>query len=79
MRRGQMLIGFMLILPALAAAQTTDQATKDLIAKLLARIDSLEARVAQLEGPAAHAAAPAQQRRQLPDPSAGDGRRDARS
>ena len=56
MRCGRMLIGLLLALPPWAGAQTADQATKDLIEKLLARIDSLEARVAQLENPGTHAA-----------------------
>jgi len=49
----------LLVLPPWAGAQTVDQATKDLIAKLLARIDSLESRVAQLENSGARTAAPA--------------------
>jgi hypothetical protein len=59
MRRVRMLIGLLLAVAPWAGAQTADQATKDLIERLLARIDSLEARVAQIENPGAHAAAPA--------------------
>lgn len=58
MRRGRVLIGLLMALPPWAGAQTADQATKDLIERLLARIDSLEARVAQLEKPGTNAAAP---------------------
>ena len=42
----------LLALPPLAGAQTTDPATRELIERLLARIDTLEKRVAQLENPA---------------------------
>ena len=51
MSRGRLLIGFLLALPPWAGAQTPDQATRELIEKLLARIDRLETRVAQLENP----------------------------
>jgi hypothetical protein len=40
-----------LALPSVARAQTTDPATRELIERLLARIDTLEKRVAQLENP----------------------------
>ena len=65
MSRGRLLIGFLLALPPWAGAQTADQATRELIEKLLARIDRLETRVAQLENPGvrvvpAAPAAPAQ-------------------
>jgi hypothetical protein len=53
-----MLLGVLLALPPGVGAQATDEATKELIAKLLARIDRLEARVAQLESPGARPAAP---------------------
>jgi hypothetical protein len=59
MSRGQLLIGLLLVLPPWAGAQTADQATRDLIEKLLARIDRLETRVAQLENPGARVPAPA--------------------
>jgi len=59
MRRGRLLVGFLLALAPWAGAQTGDQATKDVIEKLLARIDSLEKRVAQLEHPGAATAAAA--------------------
>jgi hypothetical protein len=45
------------LLPALVAAQSSDPATQELIAKLLARIDSLEKRVAELENDKAPAPA----------------------
>jgi hypothetical protein len=59
MRRGCLFVGILLAWSPWAAAQTADQATKDLIEKLLARIDSLEKRVAQLESPGAAAVAAA--------------------
>src|SRR5580704_13549953 len=40
----------LLMLPVCAAAQPADPATRELIEKLLARIDGLEKRVAELEG-----------------------------
>jgi hypothetical protein len=46
-------------LPSVAGAQTTDPATRELIERLLARIDTLEKRVAQLENPRHDATAPA--------------------
>src|SRR5437870_4861455 len=58
MSRRRLLIGFLLALPPWAGAQT-DQATRALIEKLLARIDSLETRVAQLERSGARAPAQA--------------------
>src|SRR5437764_608421 len=58
MHRGQILIGLLIALAPWACAQTIDPATKDLIEKLLNRIDSLEKRVAQLENPGAPAAFP---------------------
>ena len=48
-----------LALPSLAGAQTTDPATRELIERLLARIDTLEKRVAQLENPRHDVTAPA--------------------
>ena len=53
MRRGHLLIGILLTCAPWAGAQATDPATRDLIEKLLSRIDSLEKRVAQLENPGA--------------------------
>src|SRR5262245_45032660 len=47
-----------LALPSLAGAQTMDPATKELIERLLTRIDTLERRVAQLENPRQAATAP---------------------
>jgi hypothetical protein len=44
-----LLIGVCLVLPYGARAQATDPATRELIEKLLSRIDTLEKRVAQLE------------------------------
>jgi len=58
MNRGQILIGLLIGLATSVSAQTIDQATQDLIQKLLNRIDSLEKRVAQLESPGAPAALP---------------------
>jgi len=53
-------LGLILALPHTALAQSADPATRELIEKLLARIDSLEKRVAELEKtpPAARAALP---------------------
>jgi len=52
----------LLLLPPFSVAQTADPATRELIERLLSRIDTLEKRVAQLEGsaprPAAIAPAP---------------------
>jgi len=59
MRVARLVVGLLLALPSWAAAQTTDPATKELIERLLARIDSLEKRVAQLENPGTPAVAPA--------------------
>src|SRR5437868_3466518 len=58
MNRGRILIGLLIALAPSLGAQTADQATKDLIEKLLSRIHSLEKRVAQLESPGAPAALP---------------------
>src|SRR5437867_2820063 len=60
MKSGVLAFALFLALPNLGVAQTTDPATKELIDKLLARIDSLEKRVVQLEqtNPSARAAAP---------------------
>jgi hypothetical protein len=49
-----------LLLPVCAGAQTTDAATRELIARLLARIDSLEKRVSDLEKEKTTAAVAAQ-------------------
>jgi hypothetical protein len=49
MRRTFLLIGWILVLSPWAAAQATDPATRELIEKLLNRIDGLEKRVAELE------------------------------
>lgn len=40
----------LLLLPIAARAQTADQATRDLITRLMSRIDGLEKRVSELEG-----------------------------
>src|SRR5438105_1635927 len=48
MRRKRLIIGFLLALPA-PGPQATDSTTQDLIQKLLARIDGLEKRIAELE------------------------------
>ena len=48
----------LLLLPVGASAQAPDAATRDLIDKLMARIDSLEKRVAELEGERGTHAAP---------------------
>jgi hypothetical protein len=47
----QVFVCLLLALPSVAGAQTTDAATRELIERLLARIDTLEKRVAQLENP----------------------------
>ena len=52
MRVRESLMCLFLALPSLAGAQTTDPATRELIERLLTRIDTLEKRVAQLENPA---------------------------
>lgn len=49
-RRFAVAAGLLLLLSMRAPAQSNDAATKDLIDKLMARIDSLEKRVAELEG-----------------------------
>jgi hypothetical protein len=56
-----LVVGLLAVMPsAWAGAQTTDPATRELIEKLLGRIDGLEKRVAELEkGSAAHVTAPA--------------------
>ena len=59
MRVRESLMCLFLALPSLAGAQTTDPATRELIERLLARIDTLEKRVAQLENPRRDVAAPA--------------------
>ena len=61
MRCKSLAIGLVVAFSPWAAAQTTDSATRDLIQKLLDRIDGLEKRVAELEkeSPTAHVAAPA--------------------
>src|ERR1039457_3505135 len=55
----QILVGFLVALTPWAGAQTTDPATRELIERLLSRIDTLEKRVAQLENPGMRAMAPA--------------------
>ena len=54
----QFAVCLFLALPNWAGAQTTDAATRELIERLLSRIDTLEKRVAQLENSGARAAAP---------------------
>ncbi len=49
MIRRALTASLLLLLPAWAAAQTADPATRELIEKLLTRIDGLEKRVAELE------------------------------
>jgi hypothetical protein len=60
MKSGWLALALFLALPSLGITQTTDPATKELIDRLLARIDSLEKRVVQLEqgNPSARAATP---------------------
>jgi hypothetical protein len=53
------IMGWVLALTPWAGAQTTDPATRELIERLLARIDTLEKRVAQLENSKTQAVAPA--------------------
>ncbi len=48
-------VSLVFLLPGLTSAQSTDPATQELIQKLLVRIDSLEKRVAELEGEKASA------------------------
>jgi hypothetical protein len=55
----QFAVCLFLALPNWAGAQTTDAATRELIERLLSRIDTLEKRVAQLENSRARAAVPA--------------------
>jgi len=50
-------MGLVLLLTPAAVAQTTDAATRELIERLLQRIDTLEKRVSQLENPGAPAVA----------------------
>src|SRR6267154_1437784 len=59
MRLGLLSLWILLAMPPWAGAQTADPATRELIEKLLSRIDTLEKRVAQLENPGARTAAPA--------------------
>ena len=49
MNRRALAASLLLILPVCASAQPADPATRELIEKLLARIDGLEKRVAELE------------------------------
>src|SRR5260370_29661504 len=71
MSRHSLLIGLILPLPPWAGAQATDPATRDLIEKLLSRIDGLEKRIAELEKEKTTAVAvtapPAQPARPAPD------------
>src|SRR5271167_3478213 len=53
------IMGWVLALTPWAGAQTTDPATRELIERLLSRIDTLEKRVAQLENSKTQAVAPA--------------------
>ena len=52
---GRLVMGLLLLWPPTAVAQTTDAATRELVERLLLRIDTLEKRVAQLENPGAPA------------------------
>jgi hypothetical protein len=54
----QFAVCLLLALPQWTSAQTADPATKELIERLLSRIDTLEKRVAQLENPGLRATAP---------------------
>ena len=55
-----LVVGLLAVMPsAWAGAQTTDPATRELIEKLLGRIDSLEKRVAELEKGSARVTTPA--------------------
>jgi len=58
MRRKIAIVGILLGLAPWARSQTTDAATQELIQKLLARIDGLEKRVAELEKEKSAAVAP---------------------
>src|SRR5438105_2945028 len=49
MKCALVLIGMLLVSPMATYAQTTDAATRDLIQRLLTRVDTLEKRVAELE------------------------------
>ena len=79
MKSGMLGLALLLTLSTAGRAQTADPATRELIEKLLARIDSLENRIAQLEqGKAAPAApvkppapvGPTHEHDQAPSPSA---------
>ena len=59
MKKGMLRLGMLLAMPAWGAAQPADPATRELIERLLARIDVLEKRVNQLEQAATSARAPA--------------------
>ncbi len=50
MKSTRLVVGLVLMLPRWAGAQTTDAATQELIRQLMTRIDTLEKRVAELEG-----------------------------
>ncbi|MEO8595631.1 MAG: hypothetical protein ABI759_20095 [Candidatus Solibacter sp.] len=54
----RLFMGLVLLLPPCAVAQTADPATRELIERLLQRIDTLEKRVVQLENGGPRAAAP---------------------
>src|ERR1700680_3344479 len=55
-----LVVGLLAVMPsAWAGPQTTDPATRELIEKLLGRIDSLEKRVAELEKGSARVTTPA--------------------
>ena len=70
MRRAFLAIGIAGVLALPAGAQTTDPETKQLIERLLNRIDSLEKRVAELEQSASTRAVPAQPAPSAPSPAA---------
>ena len=70
MSGGRFIVGLFLALTPWAGAQTTDPATKELIERLLSRIDTLEKRVAQLENSKTQAVAPATPSPTPPLPSA---------
>ena len=55
----RLVMGLLLALPPSAGAQATDPATRELIERLLSRIETLEKRVAQLENPGTPTVAPA--------------------
>src|ERR1039458_4736238 len=70
MRVKQLVMGLLLALPPGAWAQTADPATRELIERLLSRIETLEKRVAQLENPQPGAMAAAPVPAPVPTPAA---------